>query len=134
MCIFIHQHPYIMKLFSAIFLILLSTNCGNSNLPSTMPDDFKIEYHFDGGMVNEHRNITLQVGASTDKGRSDDAIINNGPMDYEYQLDVKKEDLENLYIELKRLGIFTMKHRTEKDVHDRGGESQIGRASCRERV
>ena len=56
-----HHKTNSMKFISLSLFIILTNTCGsNKNFPATMPADFKIEYHLDGGMVNTHNNIILQ--------------------------------------------------------------------------
>lgn len=107
-----------MKSFiSIIFISIILGGCGSKNFPTTVPDDFKIEYHSDGGMVNEHHNIILQLGECKDEGRKDDSIFS------ETFVITEKADMESLYVALKNINAFTLKYRTEKEVYDRGGES-----------
>ena len=83
-----------------------------------MPDDFKIEYHLDGGMVDEYRNITLQKIACNDEGKED------GGKKYSYQWTNKSiEDFENLYSELYKLNTFTIPYTSGESPSDRGGET-----------
>ncbi len=98
-------------------LLLLSCNSSYKSIPAAMPADFKIEYHYDGGMMNTSRTIIIQSGACSDKGTDEGT-----PYEYEWN----NEDLpglENLYTELKKLKAFTLKSKNEGEVYDRGGES-----------
>jgi len=107
-----------MKKLIYLLSIVLLFSCKSQQIPATMPSDFKIEYHKDGGMINQHRTILLQKGECYDKGRAE------GEIDFEYEVDIDKiEDLENLYIELKRLNAFELKSKNMGEVMDRGGES-----------
>lgn len=104
-----------MVTFNLLTIGMLS--CGNSYFPSNMPADFKIEYQNDGGMINEHRTIVLQVGECKDEGRKNDSDFT------ETFILTDKADMESLYAALRNIHAFTLKFRTENDVHDRGGES-----------
>jgi hypothetical protein len=106
-----------MRLLFFFIFLPLAASCSNK-FPSTMPADFKIEYHLDGGMVNTNRTILLQQGECTDNGRKD------GGEDYAYSFtltDVK--ELETLYADLKKLNAFNIKYKNKGEVMDRGGES-----------
>src|SRR5690349_6078322 len=107
-----------MKKFSLVAFLCLLLSCAGQKFPEKMPDDFKIEYHLDGGKVNVNRTIVLQKGECYDKGRNDKGE------DFEYEVDIDKpEDLEKLYIDLKRLNAFALKSNNQGEVMDRGGES-----------
>lgn len=109
-----------MKKLIYLLPFLLIFSCKSQQFPSTMPEDFKVEYHQDGGMVNQHRTIILQKGTGVDKGRLD------GGVDYEYPLVIdKNEDLQNLYLELKKINAFALKSKDMGEVMDRGGESVV---------
>jgi hypothetical protein len=108
---------YYMNKLAFIASLFLLIGCSGQKFPEKMPDDFKVEYHLDGGMVNMNRTIILQKGECTDKGRPDDGE------DYNYQVTVDKtEDLEKLYAELKKINAFSLKSRDGGEVMDRGGE------------
>jgi hypothetical protein len=118
MCTFIQPCDiYYMKNLVFALPLLLLASCSGQKFPETMPKDFKVEYHLDGGMANMNRTIVLQNGECTDKGRPDDGE------DYNYKVKVDKaEDLEKLYADLKKINAFLLKSRNGGDVMDRGGE------------
>lgn len=100
-----------------IITILFTVSCGIRQFPKSMPDDFKVEYHMDGGMVNEYTKIILQFGECIYEGRKNDS-------DFKQVIMVTdKADMESLYVSLKNINAFNLQFRTEKEVYDRGGES-----------
>ncbi len=106
-----------MKFIPLIFLAILANTCNSTRFPEKMPDDFKIEYHLDGGMINTSRTITLQKGKCSDHGRDEG-------VPYEYEWENKDiPALEVLYNDLKMLNAFTLKSKNAGHVDDRGGES-----------
>ena len=102
---------------TALFTVIALQSCNKKSFPDKVPADFKIEFHYDGGMVNENRNITLQMGECTDKGRYDE-------QDFQYKFTITdQKEIENLYQELKKLNAFSLKSKDAGQVDDRGGES-----------
>src|SRR5688572_4320660 len=93
-----------MKKLLFIGSLFVLIGCSTQKFPETMPKDFKVEYHLDGGMVNINRTIVLQNGECTDKGRPEDGE------DYNYKVSIgKTEDLEKLYADLKKINAFSLK-------------------------
>lgn len=109
-----------MRFISLSLFIALTNSCSfnkNKSIPNKMPADFKIEYHYDGGMTNEHRNITLQMGECADEGRYNED-------DFEYKFTITDtNELVDLYNNLKKLNAFNLKYKDRGHVDDRGGAS-----------
>lgn len=98
-------------------IVILSLQSCQPSFPEKVPDDFKIEYTLDGGMVNTGRGITIQNGICIDEGR-------NEGVEYKYEWKIEEvKELETLYAELKKLNAFSLKSKNGGEVYDRGGES-----------
>ena len=117
-----------MNYLTTFFISVLITSYNpNKKIPEKMPSDFKIEYNYDGGMVDMHHNIILQLGDCRDKGKEYD-----GPdFDYAWKNDAQNE-FENLYAELYKINAFTIPYVSKGPPKDRGGTSLLFRIDGKE--
>jgi hypothetical protein len=89
----------------------------NKDIPTKMPEDFKIKYETGGGISGAYRIINLQYGSSNDENKPAGGTKTNKTW-----INKNIKNFEALYADLYKLNAFTLKYSTKGNVADRDGE------------
>ncbi|MBL7700670.1 MAG: hypothetical protein JNM14_00350 [Ferruginibacter sp.] len=102
-----------------ILIVLLIAGCNLSaqqNLPQVRPADFKLTYHFDGGMSYHFEDIIISKDSCVYRLNERGHIITR-------KFFISEAGLDSLYTILKQNRFTEIEYRNEGMVYDRGGKS-----------
>lgn len=89
---------------------------GVENLPKEVPENLKISYSTDGGMLPKWERIFISKDSCYRE-------ISEHQVKNKYYFNLTEKELENLYQTLRKNNFGSIKIREEKEVYDRGGTS-----------